>query len=158
MSRGNEYRLAIGNVVLSLACHPPGLADFFADWFGVPTSIKPANMALEFEVIAHDDVPLMPNSLLKTKIVQPDGSFDIANGLVRGSFEPNSKHGLIQAKGTLVKGLLPRILEQIFYQAYYSAPQTLRKNSFLVHSSAVIADGAATVCNSAFSRFRGSNK
>lgn len=141
MPSGNEYRFAMGNVVLSLVCHPPGLADFLTDWFGVPTITKPATMEIEIEVVTHSDTPLMPNSLLKTKTIHPDGSFDISDGLFRGSFDPETNHGTIQAKGTLLRGLLPRVLEQIFYQAYYSAPQSAREGSFLVHSSAVIADG-----------------
>lgn len=141
MRTGNEYRFAIGNVVISLVCNPPGLADFFADWFGVPTVAAPANLEFEFEVVPHEDTPFLPNSLLRTKTMLKNGGFDISDGLIRGSFDSHSCHGHIQAKGTLVRGLLPRILEQIFYQAYYSAPQSSREGSYLVHSSAVIAAG-----------------
>ncbi len=141
MSKGNEYRFAIGNVVISLVCQPPGLADFLSDWFAVPTITNKPDIQFEFEVVPHNDIPIMPNSLLRTKITSSDGGFDISDGLFFGSFDPTTNRGLIKAKGTLLKGLLPRVLEQIFYQAYYSAPQTSREDSFLVHSSAVIADG-----------------
>jgi len=141
MTKGNEYRFAIGNVVIALVCQPPGLADFFADWFGLPSINRAPDMEFEFQLIPHQDLPYLPNTLLGTKTIPNQGCFDISNGLIKGSFDPVTRQGLIQAKGTLIKGLLPRILEQIFYQVYYSAPLTIRENSFLVHSSAVIANG-----------------
>ena len=98
MPRGNEYRFAIGNVVVSLICHPPGLADFFENWFGVPSISKAADITFDFEIVPHDDLPYLPNTLLKTKTVLNDGSFNNSEGLIYGSVDPYTGQGSIMDK------------------------------------------------------------
>ena len=83
----------------------------------------------------------LPDSLLTTKSVTSEGKFNIADGLITGEFDPASGQGAILANVALFKTPLVRILEQIFYQAFYSARKISARNSSLVHSSAVISNG-----------------
>ncbi len=124
---------------MALDCHPPALASGLATWFGRPSSPAEPHIRLHFELVPHADTLELPNSLLRTKTRTPDGHFDIANSLIRGHFDPTSGQGAIFAKGALTRGLLMRVMEQIFYQAFYSAAQAAGTGSFLLHSSAVIA-------------------
>lgn len=138
----SEYRLNLGGPTMALHCTPAAFAPALAKWFDRPSESGPAHINLQFELITHTDTLELPNTLLKTKNLGQDGSFDIANGLISGHFDPTSGQGLVKAKGALTRGQLMRVMEQIFYQAFYSAKQAAGSNAFLVHSSAVIAKGS----------------
>jgi len=138
----NEYRLNLGGPTMALHCNPPAFAPALAQWFARPSDPGPAHINLQFELVPHTDTLDLPNTLLKTKTLGPDGSFDIADGLIRGHFNRTTNEGHIQAKGALTRGLLMRVMEQVFYQAFHSARQAAGSEAFLVHSSAVIAKGS----------------
>lgn len=137
----DEYRLDLGGAVIAVHCEPAEFAVGLGNWFGRPSTLATPHIRLDLELVPHADVPELPNSLITTKSLRTDGSFDIADGLITGHFDPVSGRGSIQAKGTLIRGPLMRILEQIFYQAFWSARQIAGLDAFLVHSSAVIAGG-----------------
>lgn len=138
----NEYRLNLGGIVMALHCTPEAFAPALAKWFARPSSENQAHINLDFELVPHSDTLQLPNSLLRTKTLSPDGHFDIADQMIRGHFDRATGTGHIQAKGALTRGLLMRVMEQIFYQAFHSARQAAGSEAFLVHSSAVIAGGS----------------
>ncbi len=138
----SEYRLNLGGPTMALHCTPDAFAPALAKWFDRPSDPGPAHINLQFELIAHADTLELPNTLLKTKTLGPDGAFDIANGLISGHYDRKTCQGHIRAKGALTRGLLMRVMEQIFYQAFHSARQAAGSETFLVHSSAVIAKGS----------------
>jgi len=137
-----QCRLVVGDLVMDLNCYPPALADVLANWFIQEASDRPADLDLDLELVAHEDIPELPNSLLANKLVGSDGSFDVAGGLITGCLDRTGARGSIRPKATLARGRLLRILEQIFYQAFHSANTLRGGDACLVHSSAVIADGA----------------
>lgn len=136
-----EYRLDLGGSVIGFHCSPPPFAEFLAHWFDRPSSPAAAHIDLEFELIPHEESLHLPNTLLKTKTVNPEGGFDIDGGLFHGHYDPARRRGRIDAKAVLSRGRLMRVMEQIFYQAFFSARQASGRDSVLIHSSAVIADG-----------------
>lgn len=137
-----EYRLNLGGPTMALHCNPPEFAPALAQWFDRPSSPEPAHINLQFELITHPDTLDLPNTLLKTKTLGADGSFDIADGLISGHFNRTTNEGHIRAKGALTRGLLMRVMEQIFYQAFHSARQAAGSRCFLIHSSAAIVKGS----------------
>lgn len=145
--RTPEYRLDIGGAVIALRCPQAGLAEGLAAWFGVASSPQPATVTLTVEVVAHDDAPTFPRSLLTTKRLLPRGGdgagqpFDIADGLIRGWYDAAAGAGEVKIKAALLQGRHPRIFEQLLYQAHRSAAQRREQPAWLVHSSAVIAGG-----------------
>lgn len=137
-----EYRLELAGSVLALDCRPPAFAPALEQWFGRASASAQPHIRLHFELVPHQDTLVLPNSLLKTKSLGADGTFTIADGLIHGHYDARTRAGTIKAKGALTRGLLMRVMEQIFYQAYYSAAQAAESEAFLMHSSAVIAGGA----------------
>jgi hypothetical protein len=150
-----EYRLDVGGAVLALLCPQAGLAEGLAAWFGLPSVTAAADVTLAVEVVAHDDAPAFPRSLLTTKRLLPRGTgeaaapgvpaaavpFDISNGLIRGWYDAAGGTGSVKVKAALLAGRHPRIFEQLLYQAHRSAVQRREQPAWLVHSSAVIAGG-----------------
>ena len=136
-----EYRLNVGDTVMALQCLPPEFAQFLCWWFDRPSSDMEPHVWLELELIRHEKGHQLPNTLIQDKSVAADGSFDIADGLIRGHFDPSSGRGRIAPLGMLSQGLLMRVMEQIFYQAFHSARRLSGRDSLLIHSSAAIADG-----------------
>lgn len=137
-----EFRLDLAGAVIALDCFPAALAPAFERWFARPSAPAAPHIRLHFELVPHPDTLELPSSLLKTKTIAPGGNFDIADGLIRGRFDAGAATGEIYAKGALTRGLLMRVLEQIFYQAFHSAAAGAGLDAFLLHSSAVIAGGA----------------
>ena len=139
----SEYRLDVGGAVIALTCPQPGLAEGLAAWFGRPSldGAVPAHVTLDVTVAAHEDRPSFPRSLLTAKRLQADGGFDIADGLIRGTYDPATGRGAVRVKAALFEGRLTRIFEQVLYQAHASARRRMKQDAWLVHSSAVIADG-----------------
>ncbi len=139
-----EYRLEIGDAIVALQCPQPGLAEGLAVWFdraSVPVEAGAPVITLEVTVVAHDDQPSFPRSLLTTKRLLGDGAFDIAGGLVTGSFDAATGRGQVRVKAALLTGRLTRIFEQVLYQAHASARARLGRPAWLVHSSSVIVGG-----------------
>ncbi len=137
----NEYRLDLGGAVIGVQCEPAEFAVGLRNWFGRPSATAAPHIRLDLELVPHADAPEMPNSLVTTKTLGAGGSFNIADGLITGHFDAATARGTIRAKGTLIRGPLMRVLEQIFYQAFWSARRAAGLDAFLIHSSAVIVDG-----------------
>jgi hypothetical protein len=137
----NEYRLDLGGAVIAVCCEPAEFAVGLANWFGRPSAVTAPHLRLALELVPHADSPRLPDSLITTKRLGPDGRFDIADGLITGRYDAATGCGSLQVKGALIRGPLMRILEQIFYQAFWSAQQAAGLDAFLIHSSAVIAGG-----------------
>ncbi len=138
----NEYRLNLGGAIMALHCTPEAFAPALTQWFKRPSDTGAPHINLDFELITHTDTLELPNTLLMTKSILQDGSFTIANGLITGHFDPSTNQGQIFAKGALTRGLLMRVMEQIFYQAFHSARLASGIDIVMMHSSAVIAGGS----------------
>lgn len=150
-----EYRLDVGGAVIALQCPQAGLAEGLAAWFGLASATGAPDVTLAVEVVAHDDAPAFPRSLLTTKRLLPRGTgeadapgvpataqpFDISGGLIRGWYDASGGTGAVKVKAALLEGRHPRIFEQLLYQAHRSAVQRREQPAWLVHSSAVIAGG-----------------
>jgi len=136
-----EYRIDLGGTIFSLRCRPDAFAGDLAAWFQRPSATGQPHICLDLEIVPHTDSPQFPTSLVTTKTLTPNGGFDIGDGLFSGHFDPATGTGTIRAKEVLTQGPLRRILEQIFYQAFWSARAAAGAGSFLIHSSAVIAGG-----------------
>ncbi len=117
--RSNEYRLNLGGTIMALHCTPEAFAPALAQWFNLPSDEGTPHINLQFELVAHQDTLDLPNTLLMTKSLHPDGRFDIADGLITGHFDRTRKEGHIRAKGALTRGLLMRVMEQVFYQGFH---------------------------------------
>lgn len=137
----DEYRLNIGGTVINITCEPAEFAVGLRNWFGQPAATEEPHLRLSLELVPHSDTPVLPNSLITSKVVGENGRFDIADGLITGHYDAATGCGALQVKGTLILGPFMRILEQIFYQAFWSAQKISAVDSFLIHSSAVIARG-----------------
>ncbi|MBU8871171.1 MAG: hypothetical protein KOO60_09955 [Gemmatimonadales bacterium] len=137
----SEYRLDLGGTVIAIHCNPAQIGPGLARWFARASSDLEPHIKLELEVIDGPYESDLPTSLLTTKSVTAEGKFRIADDLITGEFDPVAGSGLIRANEVLFKTPLVRILEQIFYQAFYSARQFSGLDSFLVHSSAVVSKG-----------------
>jgi hypothetical protein len=137
----HEYRLDLGGTVIAFHCFPPPFGEFLGRWFDRPSCPENAHIDLELELIPHEESLRLPNTLLKSKTLTGDGGFDIDDGLFRGFYNPGQRRGRIEAKAILARGQLMRVMEQIFYQAFFSARQVSGRDSIMIHSSAVIAGG-----------------
>ncbi len=135
------YTLDLGGTVLRFNCQPEQLAPYLAAWFDRPSADTAAHLTLDLELVPHAEQLDIPNTLLKTKTVDQNGNFDIHHGLFAGSLDRDTATGSIRVKAGLSRGQLMRVMEQIFYQAYYSARTLSGANAFLIHSSAAIVDG-----------------
>ncbi|MCB1182675.1 hypothetical protein KDM41_04520 [bacterium] len=140
-----EYRLDVGGAVIALHCTPAGFAEGLARWFDRPSAAAAPHVRLDIELVPHADDPRLPTSLVTTKRVAADGSFDIADGLVRGRFDAATGRGQLRVKQVLAHGNLVRIFEQLLYQAFRDARRLAGWDGFLLHSSAVIAHGKGFV-------------
>lgn len=138
----NEYRLDLGGSVIALHCHPAKIAQGLVGWFDRPSSPEGAHIDLDLEVVAGPYPSSLPNSLITTKTVDGQGNYDIAEGLITGRFDPASRRGVIRAKEILFEMPYIRVLEQVLYQAFYSARGASGLDAVLIHSSAVISHGA----------------
>jgi hypothetical protein len=135
-----EYRLRVGEVVIALVCPDAPFASSLADYFAQASDPAAADITLGLHLVSHDEMPSIPNSLILTKQLTPDG-FDIADGLIRGAFDPASGTGDLHVKIILTNGQMTRVFEQILYQAFQSARQRKGYDACLVHSAGVIVDG-----------------
>jgi len=140
MSDTTTYWLDLAGTGIGLACDAE-LAEGLARWFGRPSADVEPTIQLELSYAAHNDLPKLPNSLVTTKTLGPDGTFDIADGLITGRWDRAARRGEVCIKEILLEGRYPRIFEQVLYQAWYSACEATGREGFLIHSSAVIADG-----------------
>jgi len=134
-----EYRLRVGEVVIGLVCPDGPFAASLADYFDRPSDPAPATITLDLELVPHADRPQIPTSLILTKQLS-GGGFDIADGLIRGRFEPQSGRGTLQVKTILTNGQLTRVFEQILYQAFESARRRAGYDAMLVHSAGIICE------------------
>jgi len=137
MPKAYEYRFRVGKIVIGLKHHDPGFVQTMVDYFMQPSDPAEPDVRLELFFFNQEDRPEVPNSLILTKSLTNDG-FDIADGLIRGHFDPVSGHGELHVNDILISGLMTRVFEQILYQAFHSACQRAGYDACLVHSSGVI--------------------
>ena len=138
----SEYRLDLGGTVIALHCNPALIGPGLARWFARPSSDLAPHIELKLEIVDEPYDSPLPNSLLTTKSLSEGGAFNIAEKLITGEYDPETHKGAIRANKILFGFPLIRVLEQIFYQSFYSARAISGMDSFLVHSSAVISRGA----------------
>lgn len=132
----NEFRLAVGDLVIGLICPSEDYAESMMNYFGVASSKKKPDIRLTLNPIPHNNIIKIPNSLFTTKVVR-GSTFNISNNLVSGNLKKDGS-GEINFKECLAEGQLTRVFEQLLYQAFYSACKIKKNNAFLVHSSGAI--------------------
>ncbi len=137
----SEYRLRLGRVVIGLQGLPSELAADLADWFAQPSDSAAPDLSLRLTVRDDGTNPPVPNSLILTKHASGP-RFEIADGLVRGTFDAASGKGELEVHAILTRGRLRRVFEQILYQAFHSARRRAGYDAGLLHSCAVIHAGA----------------
>jgi len=140
-SGAREFRLAVGRTVLAIDCPSTAYAASIRSYFAAPPTERDADLTLELEVVTGSRRDSVPDSLFQDKKVR-DGDFEIADGLVSGSFDPASRRGVLKVHWSLTKGRPVRVFEQILYQAFWSAARIRDPEACLVHSCGVIRDGA----------------
>jgi len=140
MSQAHEYRFRVGKIVISLEYHDLAFIQSLTSYFMQDSDPAEPDVRLALNLVNHEVDPDVPNSLILTKTLTDDG-FDIADGLIRGHYDPISGRGELHVKTILTNGLMTRVFEQILYQAFHSACQRSGYDACLVHSSGVIHGG-----------------
>lgn len=138
--KDNEYRMRIGETVIGIECPSAEYASELEEYFGVKSTVADPHVSLRLEIIAHEDIPEIPNSLYAGKKVTSEG-FSIADDLVSGYFNSESGVWDVRVKNILTKYPTTRVFEQFLYQAYYSARKKCGYDGFLIHSSGVVRKG-----------------
>lgn len=139
-----ECRIGVGPATLAIECASPEYAASLRDYFATGVIVDGArrpDLRLELEVVPHEDLPRVPDSLFATKHVD-GGAFDIDGGLVTGTIDSRRGHGRLRVRGILTKEPLTRVFEQLLYQAAYSVFLRSRAAVALVHACGVQVDGA----------------
>ncbi len=136
----HECRIAVGEVVLSLACPTAAYAASMREYFVTGVTAAPPDVRLRLELIEDTPQRPVPNSLVATKRLA-DGGFAIADDLVTGAYDAAGGEGWLRVQWYLTKAQLTRVFEQILYQAFYSARARRGYDAMLLHASAVIRDG-----------------
>lgn len=137
----SEYRLRVGNAVLSLNFENDRESRALGRYFSRPSSSDAPDLSLAIRYRNDVDGSFqVPNSLFLTK--KGDGKgFSTGDGLIEGRFSPDSGEGELVVQRLITHSGYARVYEQIFYQAYWSAIMRKKTDSFLLHSSGVIHKG-----------------
>jgi len=136
----NEYRMRIGETIIGIECPSEEYASELEEYFGVKSTVADPHVSLKLEIIAHEDIPEIPNSLFASKKVTGE-SFSIAGDLISGNFDSESGAWDVRVKNILTKYPTTRVFEQFLYQAYYSARKKCDYDGYLIHSSGVVRKG-----------------
>ncbi len=134
----NEFRLRVGNAVLSLLFENPRESRALGRYFRRKSSREDADiqLSIRFRDTA-DERAEVPSSLFLTKQGGGDG-FSMAGGLIEGRYSAAAGEGELAVERRITRGGYARIFEQVFYQAYWSAALKKGTDSFLLHSSGVV--------------------
>jgi len=136
----NEYRLAVGDLVLGMRFHPTRYAAMFRKYFDCECSQEKPDIHLNFKVSRRKTATGIENSLFTSKALIERG-FEMAGGLVSGYYNRDTKEGRIMLNKIFTAVPTIRVFEQLLYQAYYSARDTTDYNEFLIHSAGVLHRG-----------------
>lgn len=135
-----DYRLRVGDTNIRIICPSEEFAQSMREYLGDFNQNTDFDIVLELKIKKHFKEIYVPDSMFTIKKVTGN-KFTIGEKLVSGYFHPGTKKGKLLVKEVLTRGLLRRVLEQVFYQAYYSASSLKKSESVLVHSSGVISRG-----------------
>ncbi len=136
------FHLAMGPVTLGIRFDEPGNTEAFGQYFTGYESLDSMDVAVNFKVLSHSDIPSIPDSLIQTKKWN-EGEFSIADGLFSGKFEALENAWHVRVKNIMTKGQITRVFEQFLYQAFYTACSRSSKSAFLIHSAGVSVEGRA---------------
>ena len=136
----NEYRLAVGDLVLGMSFHPTRYAARFREYFDCECSQEIPDIHLKFKISRRKTATGIENSLFTSKALT-ERVFEMAGGFVSGYYNRDSKDGRIRLNKILTAVPTIRVFEQLLYQAYYSARDTTDYNEFLIHSAGVLHRG-----------------
>jgi len=134
-----EYRMKVGQTTLGLICPSAAYADSLARYFQTASTSDSPDLRLRLEIVAPENSTPVPDNLFTTKSLTAEG-FTIAEGLISGSYDLESKSGVIRVRDLLTKGQYTRVFEQFLYQAFYSARKNTAYDALLIHSSGVIRE------------------
>jgi hypothetical protein len=145
MTDSREYRLRIGPAVLALLCPDAEFAGALARYFMQPSAAERADVTLDLVITAPGEDRPVPSSLILTKTTGKSG-FAIADGLVRGEYDPARGLGRLEVAEVLLRGQRLRVFEQLLYQVFHSACQRGGHDTCLVHSAGVVHGGRGFLC------------
>jgi len=140
MADERDFRLRVGEVVIGLHCPDAPFARAMADYFAQVSDPALPHIQLDLHLVPHAEKPDVPNSLILYKTLR-SGEFDVADGLIRGRYDPATGTGELHVKTILTNGQMTRVFEQILYQAFHSARRRAGYDACLVHSAGVVAAG-----------------
>jgi hypothetical protein len=132
-----QLRLAVGDSIIGLNCLATDFKTVTEEYFGFPSSPKEPDIILNLNIVFDDKPIIIPDSLYMKKTISGD-CFTIADDLIRGYFNTETRSGELWVKSGILRGRLARVFEQILYQAYYSIRKIRQLDTFLIHSSGVI--------------------
>jgi hypothetical protein len=140
-----EYKLRVGNVVISLELPRDRDKRALAEYFGRRSDPRDGDIRIRMKIENKAARSAsVPSSLFLTKVGGGDG-FSAADGLIKGKFSPRTGEGELIIQSILMEGSYLRVFEQILYQAYWSAVRFKGLDSLLLHSSCMIRDGKGYV-------------
>lgn len=139
-AKKNEYRLAVGNLVIGMSFYPSRYAAVFKEYFGAECSQEKPDIHLELRITQGEKATGIESSLFTSKSLTKTG-FVMLDGLVRGMYDKKTKEGRIRISKILTIKPAIRVFEQLLYQAYYSAKKNYDCDEFLVHSAGVLHRG-----------------
>lgn len=135
-----QLRLAVGETIIGLNWPSSEICAMAQKYFGFENQEGNPDLTLEINIINQRIVPEIPDSLFAGKHIAGQ-SFNISNGLIKGTYDRTRRHGKLDVLSPLLDGTFVRVFEQILYQAYYSAIPSGDTDTFLVHSAGVIRNG-----------------
>ncbi len=136
----SEYILRVGDAVICIICPSEEFARSMREYLGYYSHDTDCDIKLELKIKRHSQELYVPDSMFTIKKVTGN-KFTMGDSLVSGYFKPLTGKGKLIVKEVLTSGPLRRVLEQVLYQAYYSACSIKKSDSVLIHSAGVIAGG-----------------
>lgn len=93
-------------MIIGLTCPDVSFARSMSRYFGATSDAAEPHVRLDLHLVAHAEMPAVPNSLILAKTRRDDG-FDIADELIRGYIDPRFGAGELHVKVILTNG--PRV-------------------------------------------------
>jgi hypothetical protein len=145
----NECRLEIGEFCCALRFNADAkYIESVNNYFEHFLSEGDPDITVDIEIILHQDVISVPNSLYYEKTV--DGKkFNFHSGLITGTLDLASKTCTIKVKNTLFGNPTVRVFEQFLLQLYYTLLENKYGNAWpeqlLVHACSILNGGCGYV-------------
>jgi hypothetical protein len=123
---------------MELRCPTTVLAAHFNRYFRSVVPVDEASTLIISIGIAGGSAGFrIPDSLFIDKAVG-NGSFALGGGVLKGSYDAQTRTADILVHRRLLVGRLIRVFEQFLYQVFYSDEGNKKADTFLIHASSVV--------------------